>query len=440
MIGQIASALNSAHEMGLVHRDVKPANVLIVEGAGADDSNHVYLSDFGIAKQQSSNVTRTGMFIGTAEYASPEQIEGKDLDGRSDVYSLGCVLYQCLTGNPAFEKDSEVALIYAHLLESPPSPRAARPDLPPAIDEVVAKAMAKKPEDRYATARDLAAAVRQALTQPASESPPAPAAEPVAAASTPEPAAMTSAPASVVEAAAAPPAGDAPPSRPPVRRPPRRPRPKPFRPRTPRRRPPEARRASAASGSGSQAPSSRSGSWEPLGLTPDGPPGGGAEVSWGGRASAAGGGVAGGLAGAIGGSVASRRRGCGLDDRRRSGCHGGRLRSGGRRDRFRSGRRRTLRGRLSQRLAGRRCELARAPVTVFRLLRHRLGDHRVHRVGELWTNGTHRRRRLEQVRVDQRDLGLLVVRGTPCQAFVEHAAERVDVRAGIEILALDLLG
>ena len=121
VIGQIASALNAAHEMGLVHRDVKPANVLIVEGAGADDSDHVYLSDFGIAKQQASNVTRTGMFIGTAEYASPEQIEGKELDGRSDVYSLGCVLYQCLTGNPAYEKDSEVALIYAHLLEPPPS-------------------------------------------------------------------------------------------------------------------------------------------------------------------------------------------------------------------------------------------------------------------------------------------------------------------------------
>ena len=141
--------------MGLVHRDVKPANVLIVEGAGADDSHHVYLSDFGIAKQQASNVTRTGMFIGTAEYASPEQIESKELDGRSDVYSLGCVLYQCLTGNPAFEKDSEVALIYAHLLEPPPSIQAARPELGPAIDVVLAKAMAKKPDDRYATAREL---------------------------------------------------------------------------------------------------------------------------------------------------------------------------------------------------------------------------------------------------------------------------------------------
>ena len=201
VIGQIASALNAAHEKGLVHRDVKPANVLIVEGAGADESNHVYLSDFGIAKQQASNVTRTGMFIGTAEYASPEQIEGKELDGRSDVYSLGCVLYQCLTGNPAYEKDSEVALIYAHLLEAPPSTRSARPELSPAIDDVIAKAMAKNPDDRYATARELAAAVRQALTEPAADAPPATAPEPAAAA-----------PAPVAQAAAAPPAGGTPPA------------------------------------------------------------------------------------------------------------------------------------------------------------------------------------------------------------------------------------
>jgi protein kinase-like protein len=201
IIGQIASALTSAHEMGLVHRDVKPANVLIVEGAGADGTSHVYLSDFGIAKQQASNVTRTGMFLGTAEYASPEQIEGKELDGRSDVYSLGCVLYQLLTGNPAYEKDSEVALIYAHLLEAPPSARAVRPDLPPAIDDVVAKAMAKNPDDRYATARELAVAVRQALKQPAAESAPVPAPDPVAA---------SSAPAAAIQAAAPPSAGGTP--------------------------------------------------------------------------------------------------------------------------------------------------------------------------------------------------------------------------------------
>ena len=213
IIGQIASALTTAHETGLVHRDVKPANVLIVEGAGADESNHVYLSDFGIAKQQASNVTRTGMFLGTAEYASPEQIEGKELDGRSDVYSLGCVLYQLLTGNPAYEKDSEVALIYAHLLEPPPSARAVRPDLPPAIDGVVAKAMAKNPDDRYATARELAAAVRQALKQPAAEAAPAPAPAPVPApvpAPDPYPVAATSAPAAVIQAAAPPSAGGTP--------------------------------------------------------------------------------------------------------------------------------------------------------------------------------------------------------------------------------------
>jgi hypothetical protein len=203
VIGQIASALTTAHEKGLVHRDVKPANVLIVEGAGADDSNHVYLSDFGIAKQQTSNVTRTGMFIGTAEYASPEQIEGKELDGRSDVYSLGCVLYQCLTGNPAYEKDSEVALIYAHLLEPPPSTRSARPELSPAIDDVIAKAMAKNPDDRHASARELAASVRQALREPVGDAP---------AATAPKPAAPVGAPEAAAPAAAAPPAVGPPPA------------------------------------------------------------------------------------------------------------------------------------------------------------------------------------------------------------------------------------
>jgi serine/threonine protein kinase len=165
IISQVASALNAAHdEKGLVHRDVKPANILIVPGHGADEPDHVYLSDFGIAKQRAAGgLTKTGMFVGTADYAAPEQIEGKELDRRADVYALGCVLYECLTGAPTYEKDSEVALMYAHLLEPPPSLTSARPDLPPEIDGVLAKAMAKSRDDRYATTKDFATDVRKAL-------------------------------------------------------------------------------------------------------------------------------------------------------------------------------------------------------------------------------------------------------------------------------------
>jgi serine/threonine-protein kinase len=164
IIGQVASALNAAHEKGLVHRDVKPANILIASGQGVEESDHVYLSDFGVAKHSASKVlTKTGIFVGTADYASPEQIEGKPLDARADIYSLGCVLYESLAGAPVYDKDSEVALMYAHLLEPPPSLAAQRPELPPEIDEVVAKAMAKSPDDRYATAREVGAATRAAL-------------------------------------------------------------------------------------------------------------------------------------------------------------------------------------------------------------------------------------------------------------------------------------
>ena len=164
LISQIAGALDAAHGKGLVHRDVKPANVLVAAGHGQDGADHVYLSDFGVAKATASRaLTKTGMFVGTAEYAAPEQIEGKPLDGRADVYSLGCVLYECLTGVPAYDRDSEVALMYAHLLEPPPSACAKRGDLSPDVDAVIAKAMAKSPDDRYQTAKDLAIAAREAL-------------------------------------------------------------------------------------------------------------------------------------------------------------------------------------------------------------------------------------------------------------------------------------
>src|SRR5262249_40810885 len=142
ILSQVASALNAAHEeKGLVHRDVKPPNILIVPGHGADGGDHVYLSDFGIAKQRAAGgLTKTGMFVGTADYAAPEKIEGRELDRRTDVYALGCVLYETLTGSPTYQKDSEVALMYAHLLEPPPQVTHKRPDLPPEIDGVVAKA------------------------------------------------------------------------------------------------------------------------------------------------------------------------------------------------------------------------------------------------------------------------------------------------------------
>jgi serine/threonine-protein kinase len=163
IIVPVASALSAAHGKGLVHRDVKPANILLA-GDGVDEDAHVYLSDFGVAKHSASRaLTKTGIFVGTAEYASPEQIEGKQLDGRADVYSLGCVLYECLTGAPAYDRDSEVALMYAHLLEPPPSVTAIRPELPPEVDELVAKAMAKSRDDRFATAREFATEARSVL-------------------------------------------------------------------------------------------------------------------------------------------------------------------------------------------------------------------------------------------------------------------------------------
>jgi serine/threonine protein kinase len=162
---QIAAALNVAHSRDLVHRDIKPANILIASGMGPEESDHVYVSDFGVAKQTSdaAPLTRTGLFVGTADYAAPEQIEGKPLDGRADIYALGCVLYQTLTGEMPYDRDSEVAMMYAHLLEPPPVATEKRTDLPAAVDEIIAKAMAKAPEDRYASARDFAGAARALL-------------------------------------------------------------------------------------------------------------------------------------------------------------------------------------------------------------------------------------------------------------------------------------
>jgi serine/threonine protein kinase len=159
--GQVGSALDAAHARGLVHRDVKPANILV----GVDD--RVFLSDFGVAKELGTNgTTRTGSFVGTTEYSSPEQIEGRSVDGRADVYALACVLYECLAGTPPFHRPSEVAVLNAHLHAPPPKLGKAAPELPASLEPVVAKALSKSPLDRYASCGEFLAAVRAVAAEP----------------------------------------------------------------------------------------------------------------------------------------------------------------------------------------------------------------------------------------------------------------------------------
>jgi serine/threonine-protein kinase len=158
IIEPVASALDEAHAHDLIHRDVKPANILIEQ-----QTRHVYLTDFGLARLGSSTgFTRTGSFLGTVHYCSPEQIEGKKVGGRADIYSLGCVLYHCLTGQPPFPRESEVAVIHAHLADPPPALTTVRPDLPRYLDGAIVTAMAKFPEVRYASGEEFVKALRDA--------------------------------------------------------------------------------------------------------------------------------------------------------------------------------------------------------------------------------------------------------------------------------------
>lgn len=165
IIEQVAGALDAAHAEGLVHRDVKPANVLISQPRGSAGGEHVYLADFGLTKRTSpeGGIATTGHFEGTLDYAAPEQFHGQPLDARTDVYSLGCVLYECLVGHPPFRADADAIVMYAHLTQAPPSVTVERPDLPSNINEVVATALAKKPADRYTSCRELAEAAAAGL-------------------------------------------------------------------------------------------------------------------------------------------------------------------------------------------------------------------------------------------------------------------------------------
>ncbi|HEX8745493.1 MAG TPA: serine/threonine-protein kinase [Thermoleophilaceae bacterium] len=169
IIAQIADALDAAHERGLVHRDVKPGNILIEDRGGR---RHAYLTDFGLTKHAASDsgMTKTGMFVGTLDYIAPEQLQGQAVDARTDVYSLACVLYQAVTGQVPYPRDSEPSKMWAHMGEDPPKVKQARPDVPDAFEEVIERGMAKKPEDRYPSTGDLgraalAAAKDQQATQ-----------------------------------------------------------------------------------------------------------------------------------------------------------------------------------------------------------------------------------------------------------------------------------
>ena len=162
---QIASALDAAHSAGLVHRDVKPGNVLLTGHAGDLSTRHVYLTDFGLTKRSTSltGLTTVGHFLGTIQYVAPEQITGGTVGGTADVYSLGCMLYEALTGEPPFLAEHDAAMLWAHIAGPIPSVSGRRPDLPPAVDDVLARAMAKEPTDRPPTCLFLMADLRAAL-------------------------------------------------------------------------------------------------------------------------------------------------------------------------------------------------------------------------------------------------------------------------------------
>ncbi|MGC5011253.1 serine/threonine-protein kinase [Streptosporangium sp. DT93] len=163
IFAQVAAALDTAHAHDLVHRDVKPANVLI---AAHTEGDHAYLTDFGITKHRTSisGLTQTNQFIGTPRYMSPEQINKEHIDGRCDQYGLACVVYEALSGRLPFQRDNEIALLWAHLAETPTPLTTLRPELPPQVDAVMGRALAKSPEQRFETCGRFVAELRDAIS------------------------------------------------------------------------------------------------------------------------------------------------------------------------------------------------------------------------------------------------------------------------------------
>jgi Protein kinase domain len=163
LIAQVGNGLDAIHAAGLVHRDVKPANVLLSETGGED---HAYITDFGVARNVAteSGLTQTGRFVGTLDYVAPEQISGAAVDARADVYALGCLLFKLLTGEVPFPRDAEAARLYAHLNDPPPAPSLYATAVSMALDDVVIRAMSKTPDDRYPSAGDLGRAAVAALS------------------------------------------------------------------------------------------------------------------------------------------------------------------------------------------------------------------------------------------------------------------------------------
>jgi serine/threonine-protein kinase len=180
VVRQTASALDAAHAMNLIHRDVKPSNILLSPEDGRDGHDFVYLVDFGIARaaDRVGELTGTGGVMGTPDYMAPERFEGRPISHAVDVYALACVLHKLLTGGAPFRTESLAALMYAHLTAPPPRASLLRPGIPPQLDWVIARGLAKDPRERFATAGELAAAAHAALSSTGSPTLPPPAAAP----------------------------------------------------------------------------------------------------------------------------------------------------------------------------------------------------------------------------------------------------------------------